>query len=237
MDGVKKIQLFLIPFAGGGATSFNKLISCLDNRIEAVPLEYAGRGERRHEEFITEYDTFQDDVLSNIEKSRNFDLPYALMGYSLGTALMYDLIRMDKLRNPPVTLIPCAREFLEFPRNTRHFASLPEDEFIEKINEMGGVDERILNNKRFRNIYLEPLKADYKIWGQYRYHEMDKMLDSDLLVFYSETDTPFDQVSSWKDITTGNTEFYALGHSHFFIKDYYKDMAEIINRKLIKYFV
>ena len=44
-----KIQLFLLPYAGGSSFSFMKLVHFLNPQIEAIPIEYAGRGRRKEE--------------------------------------------------------------------------------------------------------------------------------------------------------------------------------------------
>lgn len=58
----KKIQLFLLTFAGGNSGSFNELIGLLDNHIEAACVEYSGRLSRHKEVFITEYEDFLNDI-------------------------------------------------------------------------------------------------------------------------------------------------------------------------------
>ncbi len=229
----KKIQLFLLPFAGGNAKSFNKLISCLDESIEAISIEYAGRGARRKNNFILEYNAFLEDVAAFIKDKRNTNLPYALLGYSMGSALVYDLIRTNVLDSSPQIMVLCARGFLDHQFMSQKYAFLGEDEFIEKVKRLGGMDERILQNRRFLDIYLEPLKSDYKVWSQYKYIPLPQNIGNDILVFYSEADSPKETVEGWKDITTGTTEMYEFGHNHFFINEYYMEMANIINNKII----
>lgn len=229
----KKIQLFLLPFAGGNANSYNKLISCLDESIDAVSVEYAGRGERRKEDFILEYELFLEDAASFIMSKRNKALPYAILGYSLGSALVYDIVRTASLDRAPQLMIICARGFLANQFKSQKYASLGEEEFIEKVRQLGGFDERILQNRRFLNIFLEPLKADYGIWSQYRYLPLSQKIDSDMLIFYSEADSPRETVEGWRDITTGQVQMYEFGHNHFFINEHYADMANIINDNLI----
>lgn len=230
---IKKIQLFLLPFAGGNSNSFDKLISCLDEDIEAVSIEYGGRGKRRKEDYFLEYDPFFEDVASSITERRNNDLPYALFGYSLGSALVYDLVRKKVLDRPPNCIILCARDFVANKSKSQEFAFLAEDELLNVIRQLGGVDEKIFQNKRFLNIYLEPLKADYKVWAKYKYFPLLQKFNSDVLVFYCEKDTPKELVEGWKDITSGSTEIYEFGNDHFFINQHYSDMADIINKKLI----
>lgn len=82
-------------------------------------------------------------------------------------------------------------------------------------------------------ILMEPLRADYKIWSQYKYIPLSQQIDSDIIVIYSEVDSPKETVEGWKSITTGTTEMYEFGDSHFFLYEYYSDMASIINQALL----
>ena len=87
----KKIQLFLLPFAGGNSASFKRLTDLLDSHIEVISVEYAGRLSRYKEDYITDYEKFLEDVASYIHGRRS-DLPIAVLGYSLGSVLAFDLI-------------------------------------------------------------------------------------------------------------------------------------------------
>ena len=226
----QRIQLFLLPFAGGSAASFHKLTACLDERIEPISIDYAGRNTRRREPYIADYGTFLQDVDAQIRARRNPALPMALFGYSLGSALVYDLVRTGAY--DPRLLVLCARQFLAYPCGTQAYAALPKEAFIEKLRRMGGLDERLLANPRFLDIFTEPLRKDYDIWAQFRYHPLSAPLKRDLLVFYSEKDTPWDSVKDWATITTGQTDFYEFGENHFFINQHFEEMASILNGKL-----
>ena len=109
---------------------------------------------------------------------------------------------------------------------------LDKKHFIDKIVEFGGVDERILNNDRFCDIYIRPVYADYKLLHDYRYKPEYGKVDSDITVFYCEKDTPLVSVSGWEEHTAGQAMFYEMGDNHFFIRQYAKEIAEIITEKL-----
>jgi surfactin synthase thioesterase subunit len=139
---------------------------------------------------------------------------------------------LNKIDSNPELLILCARGFVAHKVESQSYAYLSEDELIDKVRQLGGVDERILRNKRFFKIYMEPLKYDYQIWSQYTYMELFNKINSDILTFYCNADTPYEQVYGWKQITTGKVDFYEFGSNHFFLQDHYQEIADIINSKL-----
>lgn len=227
----KKLQLFCIPFAGGSSVSFHELSGYIDPFVEVIPVAYPGRVKRAHEPFFENIMDLINDVRNQIVENRDSSLPYAILGYSLGTAIAYDLIQYG-LEEKPAYAFLCARASLDLYAETKSFALLGEDAFVHEIQKMGGVDEKILNNRRFLEIYMRPVYADYKLWRQYEYKpEMGKP-DTDFTVFYSEEDSPYETVAGWKGLTTGTVDFYEFGHNHFFLFDHAGDMAAVINGKL-----
>ena len=227
----KRVQLFCIPFAGGSATSFKELSNYLDESIDARVVEYPGRGMRTGEPFVKTMDELIQDVKGQIEANRIQGIPFALLGYSMGVEVAFNLAQFV-LEEKPNHLFFAARESIHFDTKGHDYALLGKEQFIDKIVKFGGVDERILNNKRFCDIYMGPVFADYKLLHEYVFRAEYGKLDSDLTVFYCEKDTHFDKVEGWKEHTTGNTVFYEMGDSHFFIKQHAKEMAEVINLKL-----
>ncbi|MEH2945014.1 thioesterase domain-containing protein [Lachnospiraceae bacterium KK002] len=230
----KKIQLFLLPFAGGDAYSFKNLTDELDSRIDAITVEYAGHGTRRKEKFIVDYQEFLEDVLSNINEQRVAGAGYAVLGYSMGSAITFDLLTKKLLDGNPLHAFLCARGCPKYKSPTQSYYALSEDEFISKVMQLGGMEERLLTDKRFSNIYLRPLRADYNVWSQYKYDESDENLSCNLSVFYSSKDETCINPFGWAELTSGNVDFYEMGENHFFILQHYKEMAEIISKVLIE---
>lgn len=228
----KRVQLFLLPFAGGTSASFNQLAGLLDRRIEAVSVEYAGRLGRRGEPYITEYGSFLQDVADYIAARRN-GLPFAVLGYSLGSALAFDLIAGGMVACGDIRhCFACARGNLKNRSISQEYHGLSDGEFARKMAELGGFDGRILENRRFRDIYMRPARMDYMVWSQYRYRTDGRKMACDTTVIYSPQDPLSADAGAWRDFTDGNVSFYELGDGHFFIRRHYREMAGIINRCL-----
>lgn len=225
--GQSEIQLFLFPFAGGNAASFQKLTERLDTFIQPVTVEYSGRGSRLKEGYITDYKVFRDDVVEYIKSYRDKEKPYALLGYSMGAALVYEIASQNLLGEQPVHLFYGARACL----SSEKFPELSEEDFIEHAKTLGGFDDRVLQDDRFFALFRHPLVDDYKIAKQFRF-ETGIHPSCDCTVFYSNEDIPFETVRGWETLTSGKTEFYEFGNNHFFILKHYKEIADIINQTL-----
>lgn len=229
----KRLQLFLLPFAGGNSTSLKKLISLLNAEIEAIPVEYAGRVTRHNEKFIENYDEFLTDVALYIKERRNSELPYAVFGYSLGSVLTYDLLSQGLIDGVPSHAFVCAKGSLFHKSASQYYQKLPDKEFIKEIIALGGTDKRILQNERFLNIYMQPVRADYIIWGQYSYKP--GRIPCNATAIYSDKDPAAKGVHDWSKIVDGVIEYYEMGTNHFFINQYWHSVADIVNNHLKKY--
>lgn len=225
----EKIQLFILPFAGGNASSFNKLIEFIDQRIEVVTIEYSGRGTRLKEGYIVDYDMFIADVVQQIRRRRNPKLDLSLFGYSMGATIVYELTSSNMLDAKPKHIFYGARNCLK----TEKLSAMDEDDFVRYSMTLGGFDEHIIQNKRMFKLFIHPLKDDYTIAKQYKFSE-GILPSCDTTVFYCEKDTSYNEVYGWSELTVGSTSFYEFGENHFFIKDHYKEIAEIINNTLLE---
>ena len=224
--------MFLLPFAGGNANSFNKLLPLLDPRIEAVTIEYAGRETRRREGYINNYEAFLSDVADQISMRRSPEKDYALFGYSLGSALAYDLLARKLIEGVADHVFLCSMGGL-VDRSEEADEEYSEEDFLSDIISLGGMDERILDNKRFLNIFMEPVKEDFKVWGSFTFKP--GKIPCNVTAIYCRNDPAAEGVHEWSDLSTGVVDYYEMGENHFFIHKKYQEVAEIVNSHLTAY--
>ncbi len=228
----ENIQLFILPFAGGNSGSFSNLVSCLEKEIIPITIEYSGRFARSKDGYITKYDDFLADVANQIRERRD-DKPWALLGYSLGSVLAFDIASAGFADEKLQHVFICARGNLKNQYISQMYAGLNDDEFADKIVELGGFDERLLANKRFLSIFMKPVRSDYIVWSDYLFTDDGRKIPCDTTMIYSASDPLCDGVRAWDDLCTGKTDYYEMGENHFFIRDHYAEMANIINAKLL----
>lgn len=75
-------------------------------------------------------------------------------------------------------------------------------------------------------------RADYTIIGNYEFEKLDIRTTIPLTVFYSETDTPLDEMKQWEKYFTGTVEYKRFDGNHFFIREHHSEMAQIIMDRL-----
>ena len=225
-----KIQLFIIPFSGSKASQFNKFCSDFDSDVIVETIEYAGRGKRAKEPFFTDYDAFINDICSFIKEHREYSIPFAILGYSIGGLFAYDLVAKEYLKEEPKHIFICACE-----NNIKHFpplSQLPEDEFWEKIIQLGGVDKKLIEHKKYLKLFSKTMRADFFIGEQHHYLKSDRSITCPVSVFYSESDTPYEDVRKWQKVCKGGISFHQFYGGHFFILEHHEQVAEEVKKRL-----
>lgn len=226
----KKAQLFLLPYAGGNAFSFYKLSRFIDSRIEVIPVEYSGRGSRANESLINNYDLFFEDVVSYIKSRRNKELPFSILGYSLGSPILYDIVVNKKLGEDPKYIFFCAEGSLNRIGLEENTSELNQEDFLNKMIDLGGIDERFLQNQELLNNILPIIWNDFSVFTQFRF--CNKSVNIDSSVVYSPNDKSCICMDEWKNVVKGNLTYHEIGESHFFLNKQFKEFANIINSKL-----
>ena len=229
------IQLFIIPYAGGSIASFKRMTELIDERIEVVTVEYPGRGTRIREPFADSIWSLFDDAVEYINMRRNKTVPYYLMGYSMGSVFAYEMLIQNKLYGELKHLFIAAEIS---PKNRalelRRVKCPTDDEILERARGLGGLDDRILADKSFRDIYIRPGLSDYRLFFDYRFKNHGQRIKVNTTVFYCSKDTEFDAVQEWEKLLYGDFDYHEMGKNHFFINSCYKTMAEVINDHLKK---
>ena len=230
------MQLFCIPFAGGSKNAFRELALHIDEEIDVVLLEYPGHDSRASEKFCTSIQELRDDINRQISNSRCCDIPYSILGYSMGSVVTYELI-VELFNSEGVTDLPthvflCANEALSNYSPRVNFSEMTQEEIQNKLISMGGIDERFLNNPRFLKVFLRPVEADYRILEKYKFVTDRKKPVLSCSIFYSENDTAYVQMKDWENLFDGIVDFYQFGNNHFFIHTEAGKMAKEISRIL-----
>jgi len=230
---MSKLQLFCFTYAGGNAHFFDEIEKDLP-ALEFVKLEYAGHGTRHKESFYKDFFELSHDIFFKLKNTYNGG-PYALFGYSMGVITLIEVLKLVEkdldIPNPERVFL-AAHE----PQTKAELVGFSDDELEDWIKQrtirFGAVPEKLINNKSFWRIYLPIYRADYSIIADYRFKKIDFCSVIPATVFYSKTDTPFADISEWKNYFFCICEFFEFEGPHFFIQQHHKEMANIIYSRI-----
>ncbi|MCR5726940.1 MAG: hypothetical protein K6G24_05690 [Lachnospiraceae bacterium] len=227
-----KIQLFCFTYAGGNCSFFNEIEQEVQG-IELVKFEYAGHGERHKEPFYNDFNELSIDLYNEFRKTYHSG-DYALFGYSMGSISMVVVlgqILKSGMKKPKHVFLAAHEphtksELLGFKPNVL-------DEWVKKRTiEFGAVPERLIDNKVFWRTYLPIYRADYTIIGKYDFDSLNIETEIPATIFYSEKDTPYNEMKHWDKFFIGHNDYQGFEGGHFFIKEHHKEMADIIQDRL-----
>ena len=229
----KNIQVFCFSYAGGTASFFD----CIENDLpdySLVKLEYSGHGSRYKEQLYHNFYELSED-LYNMIKSKYNGNDYALFGYSMGTISLVEVLRRiveDDQMPLPCCVFLAAHE----PHTKSELVGFQSDELDEWVKErtikFGGVPDDLIENNSFWRVYLPLYRADYSLIGSYNFEELEFSAAIPATIFYSETDTRYEDMRDWENVFTGGIEYYSFVGNHFFINDHHTALAQIIKLQM-----
>ena len=226
----ENLQLFIIPFAGSKASQFGDFCSDFSDDVIVETIEYAGRGKRAKEPFFTDYGAFMIDVCSFIKCHRDYRIPFAILGYSIGGLFSYDLIAKEYINEQPKHVFICACE--NNIERLPPISQLPEDEFWDRVIQLGGVDHKLIEHKKFLKLFSKTMRADFFIGEQHRCSKSDRKITCPVSVFYSESDTPYESVKRWQEVCDQKISFQEFSGDHFFILEHHEVVATEVKKRL-----
>lgn len=226
-------QVFCIPYAGGSADIFLPLKRYIGNHIEIIPVEYAGHGKRNKNPLYKTFQEMVEDVekmiISKTDKASHINL----FGYSMGSIVVYELLKRKVLNIDSVIL--AAHEPPHFPNGAQMLKSMEEGNIKEKLLSLGGIDERILSNSVYWRVYYPIFKQDFMLLREYTDKAPEEIKGNrNVCILYSETDTSYKHIAEWQKYFKKKCIFEEFTGNHFFIKYNYERIAQIMQRMLEK---
>lgn len=226
------MQIFCFTHAGGYARFYNNLETEAPN-LSFEKIEYSGHGKRAKEPLCTNINEMVDDVYKMFV-DRYKGGSYSMMGYSMGCIVMTELLSRivisKTISNPESVFIAACSPISRIGLSEKLSDEM--DQWIEnRIRQYGQVPNNDLMERMFWKMYMPLYRADYSIIRNYDFEKLQLRTEIPLTVFYSEDDTPRHRIEEWKRYFIGICDYYQFEGGHFFINEYYKEIAKIIELK------
>lgn len=223
-------KLFCIPYLGGTGAAFDELIKEMNDSVEVIKLEYAGHGTRRGEDFYSNYDEMVNDSADQINRHLTEGDEFAILGYSLGALVAYEILKNQKLSYSPKTVFYAAQIpphlFTPFKVNS----GMEDEEFVKIIIEYGWVDGSLFSKRRFWPILLKTLREDLRIRETYRESQEVYVVDYEISVLYNQRDIEQSVALRWQQYTRSKCNFYEIGSTHMFLHTHSKEIAQVLEQ-------
>lgn len=230
------MKLFCIPYAGGSASVYSGWNPILRENIQLVPVELSGKGVRAAEPLYENWEDALEDVYSSITEKIEPGEEYALFGHSMGSWIAYEILKIlcrKKMPQPIHVFFSGNTPPFMLPREEA-ISGLPDEEFIEKILEMGDTPAEAFSEE-IRDYFLPRFKNDYRLVESYHHHYEDIDYSGGIHVFYGKYDSVTkEDAEQWKKYGHNSFGTYEFESGHMFIKDCAGDVVGAINSILGK---
>lgn len=229
------MRLLCFTYAGGNADFFDQLEDILGEKISVIKFEYPGHGSRRKEPLKHSIEEIAKDAYLLYGNKYRFEDDFALFGYSMGTLVMVEFIKLllaDGHENGLKYVFVASHE----PRSYRKIigdVEITEDWIKKRIVELGNISDKLQQNTTFWRMYLPLYMADFQSIAKYRFDDLKYKITAPITAMYSESDTSVFDIEGWKRFTDCSFETCKFDGGHFFIREHYEEVAKLIIGKLL----
>ncbi len=223
-------QLYCLPYAGAGAGAFRQWPRVFPPAIDVQLVQLPGREHR-----IAEPPEFDAAEVAAVIAARA-DRPYAIYGHSMGARLGFLVVRELRRRGGrlPVRLYvggarpPDDRDLLAIA------ADLPEEQFVQRLREVGGMPEEVLDEPELRELMLPILRADLR-WLDVYQHTPEPPLPVPIVAFAGSRDPELASgtVDGWQRHTAGPFRLHTIDGGHFFLDDDRDTLVRLVSTDLL----
>lgn len=198
--------------------------------MEIIPLELPGRGNRIEEPLLYTMDEIVEYSFKNLQKIYQHNFSYALFGHSMGTIIIYELIKKIYQYNliPPIHVFISGR-YTPNHSELEYISELNNNDFKKKIISYGGIPPEIFQDDDIFDFFLPQIRADYTAIENYKFTSSSPW-NINTSVFYGEndSDTKHYDYNEWQNFTKRKIKFYKFKGDHFFINSEYKEIIKTI---------
>jgi surfactin synthase thioesterase subunit len=234
---MKAINLFCLPYAGGDKYSYRKFEEVSPEFLRIMTLEYPGRGSRLDEPAITDMYSLCDCLYRRIKDIAESG-EYAIYGHSMGAVIACLLARKLISLNHPQPLhvfVSGTGGPSDCSRNEKKRHLMGKRELIRELVELDGISKEISESEDFWN-YFEPIvRADFAAIENYVYKEELPLAVPFTVITGLEEGMTSEEIQLWQKETTYAVDFRTMPGKHFFIFKSFRQIVEIISKKLLKH--
>lgn len=231
----EKINIFFLPFAGGSRYAYRQYEQKMPDPFNLISLEYPGRGSRIKDPFASDVQCLADDLYCQVRNELDNGV-YAIYGHSMGGLMAYLLSRkiVENKHRPPLHLFITGTSGPSSPSRTeRNYHLLDKKSFLQKIIELKGLPDEIINDEALLDFFEPILRADFKITETYLY-EKNEPLDIPITVITgAEEDLYPSEILLWQNETRYKVDFRKMRGNHFFIFQHIDLIIQIIAARLL----
>jgi len=228
-----KIRLFCFPYAGGGSSIYSQWSRHLPREVEKIAAVLPGREMRLSEKPFRDVRLLAQGLADGLDPY--FDKPFTFFGHSMGALISFELCRELRRRGKPLPakIFVGGHRAPQLPDREAPFFDLPDDQFIEKIRNLEGTPQGVLENEELMAFFVPILKADMTLCDTYEYRD-EAPLSCPILVLggYKDEQAVQTELIAWRSQTSAGFRVQMFSGGHFFIHDVRDQILQLLSHEL-----
>ncbi|MFD7715797.1 thioesterase II family protein [Streptomyces sp. NPDC059814] len=226
-------RLVCMPHAGGSASVYAPLARQLSGALDVVAVQYPGRQDRRAEPAADSISGLAARIADRLAAMAD-DRPYALFGHSMGALVAYETARI--LRDGPTpspTRLFLSGRGAPGPAPARHDRLKDDAEILAAVQNLGGTDTAVLDDRDMLDMVMPVLRADYGALASYRWQD-GPVLNIPLTVLVGDADpvVPVASAAGWAQRTDQDNEVLVFSGGHFFLSERLHEVSTVVRSRL-----
>ncbi len=212
-----RLRLFCFPYAGGGASIFRGWHGRFPSMIDVCLVQLPGREDRIREGAFTNMDALCGALWSALVPL--LDKPFALFGHSMGALIAYHLaLRLHARQLNPMHLFVSGLRAPHLPLGRPITYNLPDAAFTERLRDLNGTPEPILQTPELMELVRPLLRADFEL-SECTPRSRHDPLDFPVTAFGGLEDTEIQQphLEAWRATTDAQFSLHMLPGNHFYL--------------------
>lgn len=156
-------RLFCFPFAGGSAHAFADWVGALPEGIELWGMQPPGRGARISEAPVADPCSLLDAAYRELRQWT--DLPYTMVGHSMGGRIAYELAARLRAEGEPLPsgLVISGTRPAYLPRARAPIHALSRAQFFSHLRAMDGMPAEVFDTPELLDLLEPALRADFRL--------------------------------------------------------------------------
>ena len=213
-----RLRLFLLPFAGAGASAFRTWPDAMPSDIEIYALQPPGRENRIAEApFVSLVDLVR--ALAEDISGLTHD-PFAFFGHSMGALVAFELSRELRRRGQgePLHLVVSGFRAPQLPQRRPPLHRLADDRLVGELRNLGGTPPEVLDQPDLLGLVLPTLRADLAVSETYDYRS-EPPLTCQVSAWGGKQDPYLDEAElhSWSATTSGPFAVQRFPGGHMYV--------------------
>ncbi len=228
-----RVRLFCLPYSGAAANIYYPWSDILPSSWEVCPVQLPGRGARMAEPLAVslgpQVEALADGLLPYLDK------PFAFFGHSMGALLSFELARrLRRAAAPlPVHLFVSGHPAPQLPDRNPPLHALPQGQFLEKLRELNGTPEEVLQHQELLELLVPILRADFAVCETYVY-QAEPPLPCPISAYSGLGDDYVNrhELEAWQAQTTAPVKVRMFPGDHFYLNSARPYLLQALAREL-----